>query len=1088
MGRHGVRRCPSCDKGIMNFDLENRAWICSHCGNMERPEPLAFVRETPRGSWKCTKCGFNLVVRPKRPLRFCPKCGTPILGPETGRAKATQAIQSPTGRMAQNLLTALADEIEHLRKEGGSRTYTIRNGEKIARVAGRAVYRFDYDGDRIDDDVPILLQIGEMKDKFPAEIVSIVGQEITLSTAASLPEVIPKAKMFADPVFILERLHERISSSSENFNLDLALKMLGERQPRFGKVPVKMDGLNPYQGLAVEKSAGSEVFFIWGPPGTGKTTTISAIVTSAFGYDKTVLITSNTNVAVDNAIAKAEKQIRESVGYIPGDILRVGIPQAYVPREVLPEDVASVNRGQIEREIAQLDTTNEELLAQTKILRQKIKLVEERERLLSSKKAQQRSLADLKKQLSEASRQAAEARRKLEQAQAMSRLMRNIRRIDPDKIAFQLNKSYVSEQALGGRLSEAERNYSEILNQLAAITTKVASIEGTKSSLVRELNTALARSRENTSRIAELRNKQSAIEKELVAKAKVVGTTLAKCWLRDEIYTRKFDLVVVDEASMATLPMLYFAAGLGRERILIAGDFKQIPAIVLADTPNTKMWMKRNIFEVAGVTGLQGSNEACEMLRIQYRMNPDISRIVSTHIYNGLLQDHESVSRGPNVDKPPGAGYSLIIVDTSNLDPWCMTRDESRSRINLIHLELAIHMAKDAVRNGFTEVGIITPYRAQARLLARRVEDEGLRRRVEVATVHRFQGREKQVVIFDISDSKPYDPSRLICTSRDKEKHSELLLNVAVSRAQDKLIMIGNIRYLEHELEYTELVRRILADCDRDGLRLHGEQFLTFPQEPITETPRFLEDGIPTCRAPEFYSAFESDLRNAKEDITIVSAFVTERRVRKLEDTFRSAAERGVAIRVLTKPPEAQFEDGNMRRSAAEGIKILRNLGARVELNPETHEKICVIDNSIVWYGSLNILSQYKSSETMMRFVGENAARQLLSDAGLPPQNVLKPPSFAGLKDGMRGVTVTGRIAKVEPIQYRRQRGGASYRFAHAILEAEGHDCKLTLWGAETELVREGVSIRIVNGYTKEYNGEVTLQSGKFGKIEILES
>jgi hypothetical protein len=87
----------------------------------------------------------------------------------------------------------------------------------------------------------------------------------------------------------------------------------------------------------------------------------------------------------------------------------------------------------------------------------------------------------------------------------------------------------------------------------------------------------------------------------------------------------------------------------------------------------------------------------------------------------------------------------------------------------------------------------------------------------------------------------------------------------------------------------------------------------------------------------------------------------------------------------------------------------------------------------------------------------------------------------------MRGVTATGKILRVEPVQFRRKSDGSTLRFAHAVLEAEGRQCNLTLWSAETDLVKQGTEIRIINGYTTEHNGVISLQSGKFGRIEVLE-
>ena len=359
----------------------------------------------------------------------------------------------------------------------------------------------------------------------------------------------------------------------------------------------------------------------------------------------------------------------------------------------------------------------------------------------------------------------------------MSSLMRAIRGFNVEKIALDLDRANRNERAIEDQLLSAERSHRKAATELSVLEPKATKIVKTKATITQELDEALAESLANKAGISELRNKKENVDNEIVANAKVIGTTLAKTWLRKEIFGRRFDLVVVDEASMATLPMLYYVAGISAKRVLIVGDFKKIPPIVQANTPNTVSWMKRTIFELADITSQNSSSTLCEMLRFQYRMNPDISRIVSTHVYDGLLQDDKSVSRNVNVEKSPAFGYALAVLDTSNLHPWCMTREDSYSRINLIHAELAVYMAKTAIKGGFERVGIITPYREQARILACRIDDEKLKGKVEVATVHRFQGREKELVIFDVSDSNPLPPSRLISTTHDQRRESELLLS-----------------------------------------------------------------------------------------------------------------------------------------------------------------------------------------------------------------------------------------------------------------------------------------------------------------------
>jgi hypothetical protein len=145
--------------------------------------------------------------------------------------------------------------------------------------------------------------------------LSVLGQEITVAIKTALPYNIPRARMFADPIFILERLRDSLKSPPQNFNDTLVHKLFStDKQLQLGRVPLKISAnLNEFQKSAVERSLGSEVFFIWGPPGTGKTTTISSIISHAFSDGKDILISSNTNVAVDNAISGVEKSHRENM-------------------------------------------------------------------------------------------------------------------------------------------------------------------------------------------------------------------------------------------------------------------------------------------------------------------------------------------------------------------------------------------------------------------------------------------------------------------------------------------------------------------------------------------------------------------------------------------------------------------------------------------------------------------------------------------------------------------------------------------------------------------------------------------------------
>ncbi len=65
-------------------------------------------------------------------------------------------------------------------------------------------------------------------------------------------------------------------------------------------------------------------------------------------------------------------------------------------------------------------------------------------------------------------------------------------------------------------------------------------------------------------------------------------------------------------------------------------------------------------------------------------------------------------------------------------------------------------------------------------------------------------------------------------------------------------------------------------------------------------------------------------------------------------------------------------------------------------------------------------------------------------------------------------------------------RFGRAIRVANATIKDDTGETKLTLWNDEVDKVKPGNKVRITNGYAKEFQGELTVTAGKFGKIEVL--
>ena len=129
-----------------------------------------------------------------------------------------------------------------------------------------------------------------------------------------------------------------------------------------------------------------------------------------------------------------------------------------------------------------------------------------------------------------------------------------------------------------------------------------------------------------------------------------------------------------------------------------------------------------------------------------------------------------------------------------------------------------------------------------------------------------------------------------------------------------------------------------------------------------------------------FYKSFLKDIRRAKKRIVIESPYLTERRAQYYASLFRKLDSRKVKIRINTRHP--RYHNDSMRIQAEAAIKILIASGAKVyTYNDLRHWKLAIIDNAVLWEGSLNILSHGRNREIMRRSRSYFFCRKMLDFA-----------------------------------------------------------------------------------------------------------
>ncbi len=301
-----------------------------------------------------------------------------------------------------------------------------------------------------------------------------------------------------------------------------------------------------------------------------------------------------------------------------------------------------------------------------------------------------------------------------------------------------------------------------------------------------------------------------AMEDGAVAEATLVAGTLTRLYTSRLLRDFRTDSVVVDEASIASLVQTFLAASCASRRVVAVGDFMQLPAIVASEQPSARSWLGRHVFASAGCDRAERGHPLRAMLDEQWRMHPQISSVVSRVFYAGRLRDAPAVQERGRARPGP----AVVLLDTSRSGATTDTL-ASGSKRNRHHAELIASLVKQA-RD--VDVAVIAPYRAQVRLLRDTLRESASARlasgKVEAFTVHRFQGRDKSLVVFDLVEA----PGTL-CRFLDERYNASApnLLNVALSRARDRLIVVAHLGHLSQGLGRNAVVNRVFAQMRQRG-------------------------------------------------------------------------------------------------------------------------------------------------------------------------------------------------------------------------------------------------------------------------------
>lgn len=289
----------------------------------------------------------------------------------------------------------------------------------------------------------------------------------------------------------------------------------------------------------------------------------------------------------------------------------------------------------------------------------------------------------------------------------------------------------------------------------------------------------------------------------------------------------EFDFVILDEAARASSMELLIPLIRGK-KIVLVGDHKQISPTLerdileklerdeIVNTDEINKIYKKSLF---GLMYEDAHDRMKTFLNKQFRMSPDISHVVSKYYYDGKLLDGENVYEKQHTLESilPKAFYWMDTPNTSQF----LERKENTSFYNEGEIQTIATVLQwlNSKLQVSKSVGIISPYKAQMNKLLEFIDVEQYPMLdIEINTVDAFQGREKNIVI-----------NSLVRNNKDGvvgHIRQDSRMNVALSRAQELSIFIGNIDFIRKNKSKVYKINSIISDLVKRNTVLHANDFL----------------------------------------------------------------------------------------------------------------------------------------------------------------------------------------------------------------------------------------------------------------------
>ena len=599
---------------------------------------------------------------------------------------------------------------------------------------------------------------------------------------------------------LLSKMFDKISFVGSDVALAKYLNPSSLQGKRTGckYVPIFPFGCNNSQYTAVKNAMENQISVIQGPPGTGKTQTILNIIANILMQGKTVQIVSNNNSAIENVYEKLSSP-RYNVGFVVAALGSSKNKKLFVEHQDATYPDFSSWKTQEDSSVLQNGIA--ELSSQLKNVFDKQEKLACLRQELSQLVTEQNHFNQYIEE-SEVHIDSIKFKKKLSSKQWML-LWQECQLISEEKttIGFwfkikalfkygvtnwgiykqDISKAITTFQAMFYRAKQSE------------LSVEIVDIE-------KYLNSV------NKNLLEELCNQSMVVLKDKLAR-KYEGNSSRKIFSEDDLWKNSYDVLaeypvilsttfssrnslnlnvvydylIMDEASQVDIATGALALSCAKN-VVIVGDTKQLPNVVTNDIKT----QAKSIFDDFNVSeGYQYTNSFLQsildvmpnvtqtLLREHYRCHPKIINFCNQKFYHGELIIMTT-------DKGEDDVLSVVKTVVGNH----VRNHYSQRQIDVIKNEIIPKYVSNP-----EETGIIAPYKNQVEALSKEITD------IDAATVHKFQGKEKENIIISTVDDEISDFA-----------DDPYLINVAVSRAKKKLMLVVTGNEQTKERNITELI------------------------------------------------------------------------------------------------------------------------------------------------------------------------------------------------------------------------------------------------------------------------------------------